>query len=713
MSVAGTHFRADVQGLRAIAVGLVIAGHLATYQIGGSWFSGGFIGVDVFFVLSGFLITSLMLREADRTGRISLGGFYARRARRILPAATVALVITVLVCAAIAPVVRVNAATQDARWSALFLANWHFSHIGTSYFDNTATSPFQHFWSLAVEEQFYLLWPLLLILVVGRVRRRTLAMLVGLACLASLAWAIHVGMSPDTADRAAAYFSTPARAYELGIGVLLAIVGVPALSPRTRTALGTVGLLTLAIAAMTLNEHSVFPGWRALIPALATAALLAAGSGTATPVTRLLSVPPLRFLGDISYSLYLWHFPIIILAPFYLRSVTSISLRAAVEVVLMLAFAAASYYAVERQFLGRGVIAGWLRERRALALWPIALLVILAGTAEASGYSQHQQEQQVADAKAWWSKHPQVRLTVAPTSAPAASPQAVTDELSQAISIARQGAPLPPGIRPAHLRDDVWQRNDRYLCDPDPRRASTCTLGDPRASRTIAVVGDSHAAMWLPALDAIGHREHIKIVRYVMVGCGPYRVVQASAHLDQPTCDAFRDWTLDQLATLHPDTVILGARGYLFVKQHSTDTVESQWRRGVTETVTAIRPLTKQVILLGDDPARIDPLDCLTDPDGTELSCMNVPRGPEIKSNSVTKEVGEAAGGRYVDILPLVCAADACPLLVGDDIVYQDGSHLTITWVKHLTRAFEDLLQPLITGPKQSNRRSLATASDG
>ena len=362
----------------------------------------------------------------------------------------------------------------------------------------------------------------------------------------------------------------------------------------------------------------------------------------------------------------------------------------------MLALASASYYLVEQRFLGRGALARGLREKRALILWPAALLLVVAGTSGAADYSHHQQDEERAASTAWWSTHPEADLGISPTSPPAASVRAVSRELSQALAVAHQGAPLPPDIKPNRLRNDVWQRNGRYLCSPDAQQAAACVLGDPNASRTVAVVGDSHAAMWLPALDEIGRREHLKIVRFILVSCAPYRVVQPSPHLDQQTCDSFRDWTLSELTALQPDTIILGARGYLFLKQQGADDVASQWQRGVTETATAMRPLTQHLILLSDTPARTDPLDCVTDPESSESSCAGSPTGSEIDSNKVTREAGEAAGGHFVDVSPLVCTADECPLFVGGDVLYRDGSHLTITWVKHVNRALEQLLRPLV-----------------
>ncbi|WP_141014897.1 acyltransferase family protein [Nocardioides sambongensis] len=223
--------RLDIQGLRAIAVLTVVADHAGVGPL-----SGGFVGVDVFFVLSGFLITSLLVREADRSGRISLLGFYARRARRILPAATLVLVATLAFAAATLSYLRVERIATDVGWSAVFLANVHFSRLGTDYFaEGLPPSPVQHYWSLAVEEQFYLVWPPLLMLVLWLTGRRAaeragagerrriegpVAIVVAVLGVASFAWSVHLLGDNQTA----AYFSSLGRAWELAVGALLAVL---------------------------------------------------------------------------------------------------------------------------------------------------------------------------------------------------------------------------------------------------------------------------------------------------------------------------------------------------------------------------------------------------------------------------------------------------------------------------------------------------------
>ena len=306
--------RRDIQGLRALAVLAVIGAHAA------GWPAGGVLGVDVFFVISGFLITGMLLREAKETGRVSLVGFYARRARRLLPAALVVLIAVAVAGWFMFNRIRGTQTLWDAAWAAAFASNWNFAAQGTDYFADTgAVSPVQHFWSLSVEEQFYLGWPLLLLIALALVGRRRLAVVVGVASAvivaASFGWALVQSDSQATV----AYFSTLTRAWELGAGALVAAL-VPVLRriPRVIGAvaqwLGAAGI----VASLLLIDPTSggFPAPWAAGPVAATALVLAGGVAGDARQRHLfpLTNPVAVFLGDASYSLYLWHFPVVVFA---------------------------------------------------------------------------------------------------------------------------------------------------------------------------------------------------------------------------------------------------------------------------------------------------------------------------------------------------------------------------------------------------------------
>ena len=721
-----TGFRSDVQGLRAIAVGLVVAAHLATYQLAHTHhLAGGFIGVDVFFVLSGYLITQLILREVDRTGRVSLSDFYARRARRILPAATLVLLAVLAFSAVRVPTARLGQTVSDSWWSAFFFANWHFAHIGTSYFHTTSLSPLQHYWSLSVEEQFYLVWPLLMLLLAPRVRRRTLLMVIGTIAAASLAWSVHTTLYAGQAGRAAAYFSTPARAYELALGALLAAAPMPVLPRWSRLVLGLGGLGALVWATVGFRAGAAFPGWEALVPTLATAVLLVAGQGSPTVVTRMLAMRPMRHLGDISYSVYLWHFPVIVLAPFYLPVAWPSGVRVGIELVLILGLSAASYRLVEQPFQQRRVHLV-STGRRGLVLWPAALLLVLAGTSVATGYAHHLQHQRAEAAAAWWAAHPQQAAVTEPATdsktgqgsgggrsadrAVVPVPD-VAGELSAAVQLAEQGAPFPPGLSTAQLSADGWQTTFHCYASetvnrpPHPPTSPQCVLGDPSAHRTLAVVGDSHAGMWLPALGPIAAAEHLRLVPFIKVSCSPYAVTQFNVLTPAATCADYRAWTLRQLRRLKPDGIIVAARGELYMGPPGTASVDEQWQSGMTQVLTEFKQITPHLIVLGDILGRgSQPADCLTQPGYRELDCLRPPSSIETHSNAVTAAVAQSLGASYIRTLPLVCTPRECPLLVGTTVLYRDDSHVTRTWVLHVLPLLASLLHAPLAAVASSGR---------
>ncbi|WNY33835.1 acyltransferase [Curtobacterium flaccumfaciens] len=408
-SVQTRSFRPDIQGLRGIAVAVVVLDHAFR------WPSGGFLGVDVFFVISGFVITAGLLREHGRTGRIRLRAFAARRVRRLAPASLLVILVTTAAAWVLLPTSRFASVAADAVASVLAVQNWRLAAAGTDYFAATAAaSPFQHFWSLAVEEQFYLVLPVLLLLLLGRRARRDdrtvgrsarATVVIGGLTVCSLAWAFVAA----AVDPASAYFSTATRAWELGVGVLAAIAVHRARSVRPWVAecMVVIGLGAIAASVLLGRESFGMPAPLALVPTLGTALILVAGAGAGTgtgaeagtgassrsrsrsgpgPTRTAWAAAPLRWrplvgLGAVSYSLYLWHWPFIVLLPLFT------SLPVGIAVVLALLTSIASYATVETAFRHRGLRAT-LQEHRlrlqvgALAALTVLTLVTVSGTAE-------------------------------------------------------------------------------------------------------------------------------------------------------------------------------------------------------------------------------------------------------------------------------------------------------------------------------------------
>jgi peptidoglycan/LPS O-acetylase OafA/YrhL len=336
------HFRPDIEGLRAVAVVAVVLHHVSVAR-------GGYIGVDIFFVISGFLITRLLLDETTKSGRISIAHFYARRVRRILPAATVTILATIFAAYHWLGPSAGNRTADEGSWAAIFCANIHFSIEEDAARGVLSISPLYHLWSLGVEEQFYLIWPglfLLLILSTAGARRRS-SLAISLTIIIIASFALSIALTPQHANWA--YESTLSRAWQLALGAVIAVLAAGASHMRPRwlveivSLTGAVGL----VSYLCLVSDSVpYPGWIAAWPTIAAGLLIAAGCTSWRTVTgRLLASRPLQWIGARSYSLYLWHLPFLIIAAQHSGHLSA-AFRS-VCVVLIVITAALSYRFVE------------------------------------------------------------------------------------------------------------------------------------------------------------------------------------------------------------------------------------------------------------------------------------------------------------------------------------------------------------------------------
>jgi peptidoglycan/LPS O-acetylase OafA/YrhL len=681
----GRHFRPDIQGLRALAVLLVIVAHS-----GFETFSGGFVGVDVFFVISGFLITSLLMREAATKGRISLLGFYARRARRILPAAALVAVVTVLASLVLLPLVRAAEVIKDSVWAAAFAANIRFASVGTDYFaKGEPPSPLQHYWSLSVEEQFYLVWPILLVGAIafagargGRLGRRTPLLLIAGLSLASFGWSVYATYeSPTTA-----YFSTLTRAWELGVGAALGVVMSrgKVRAPRWLVdVIGVLGLGAVLLACFWYTSATPFPGYQALLPVLGTAALLYAG-GTARPgaVSRLLGAPPARVIGDWSYSLYLWHWPILLIAADRL-DVDRLPLdKLLVALALIFGLSALTYRFVEEPFRHARL---WARPRLGVALYPLSLVMVLtvalggrAWIENELGISGDNPAITTADFHGdKLSKDPHVALVQASTLA------------------AEQGQPIPSDLSPPllGLRKDTASLGD---CDYRTGTRELCPSGDVDSDRVMVLVGDSHARAWSPAFNELGRQQGFRTYYFVFSGCSATRAVQAEPQNLRPwaDCEEFKDWVVDTVADLQPEVVvvatsavspIVGADGAPVGLVNDREEFRTLVRDGFAQEIAELEPLTQRLVVLGNTPKLPrEPGVCMSQGDVTLQDCL-FKRGPLMHSIQMDfKAAAREQGVPFVNAAPWFCYELMCPPVIGRTIAMRDSEHMTTEYAVEL-----------------------------
>ena len=674
-------FRADVQGLRAVAVLAVIAAHA-----GVAFLPGGYVGVDVFFVISGFLITQLLVKEASRSGRVSLSGFYARRARRILPAASVVLVATVAASVVWMSVLEAIDLAKDALWSAVFAANVRFAQQGVDYFAaEAAPSPIQHYWSLAVEEQFYLVWPLLVGAVFWLVaRRRTsggaaqprplraLAAMLVVIGVASLAWSLlRTGAEPQSA-----YFSTFTRAWELavGAGVALAVhAGRTLRHRRAAEVLAWGGLVAIVVACSSYDETLPFPGYAAALPVLGSAAILYAGAhpGLPTSAGRLLSLRPMRVVGDWSYSLYLWHWPLLIVPPTALgRDLRPLEVVLLVALTFELAFL--TYRFVERPFQTKQV---WARPRRSLILYPVFLGLV--GSTAGAGWA--------------WSDY---RVSEhGDTPAITTTQFGITDDgpdalVRASVLAARSGQETPSDLTPdlVDLEDSVADVGD---CVYDGESTwELCPHGDDEGDKTLVLIGDSHARAWIPAFDRIAERSGYRAYYLVKSQCNAAFVDPSEAFTGEPwpECEEFHRWTEEQIGELDPDLVVMTSSapitGLMIEGRRSRDLddVAAGLAVGLDDMFRAYTPLTERLVMLVDVPRlSLEPGVCLST-FGSDLGdCAQPPDPTGVRMRALTVDVATTAGVEVVDPETWFCADDLCPTVVGSTITYRDRGHISST----------------------------------
>jgi peptidoglycan/LPS O-acetylase OafA/YrhL len=627
-------FRPDVEGLRALAVGLVIASHAGLPLL-----QGGFVGVDVFFVLSGYLITSLLTQEIVSSGSVNLTRFYARRARRLLPAA---ITMVLGVCGAEAIILNpfMQFRVLKAAFATLFYSsNLYFAILNLQYFDQySATNPLLHTWTLGVEEQFYLIWPVLLLLL-ARPAQRAKRLSMALAMIALLSFTLWMWWA--AVNPVLAFFEMPARIWEFSAGAILAFVPVRWLAGRQRlfSWMGVIGLVAL-LASAELIRDSMFPGYIAAVPVFATLFLLLAGAGAPkSPAARLLSTRPAQGMGRLSYSLYLWHWPVLVIGRQLIPS-NSIAIRLSWIGVSAL-IAAGTYALIENPIRFQP----FLMARSGLTIGLAALGTILC-----------------VGALGTW--------------------RAILHRSEQFRKYDRISRDFPA----------VYRKG----CEPDrtDARPQVCLFGETaHPQSTVVLYGDSHAAQWFPAVLEIADAQHWRLATIIKPGCTPLRLKEEPTRTMEQVCDQWRRAAMQDIENLHPDLVLLssasrhpGAGGKMTVDMRV-------WEQGARDTFATLANHGVKVRFIRDTPTtNFDVTGCLAQAewDGhtrCEGSSPAEALSPEVYAAEV-KAAEDLSQVKFLDLSDQMCGSDRCSLEVNGQVIYRDGDHLTASFSRSLAAAF-------------------------
>lgn len=630
-------FRSDIEGLRGVAVLLIVAFH-----VGIPGFRGGFIGVDIFFVLSGYLITRLLMNEIDKSGGIDLPRFYARRARRLLPSLALMVAVVTAVALIVLPPLEQKTLAGTALAASAYCSNFVLMHQASYYFSAEAHSnPLLHTWSLGVEEQFYLVWPLLVLLGYSKRQSRNPIAVIVAAVALSLAASIWLAYRNPPWG----FYGSPARAWEFGIGGLASLLPSQRLVAHGRTvlALGWFGLAALAGACVRLPAETGLPGGALLIPVLGTSVMLISGAARlGGSVALVLSLPVLRSLGKYSYSWYLWHWPILTLAEACLSSLPLYGRVLCAAAALGLAVRSTRWIENPIRFHPR------LIQRTTWSLG-LALLLTLGGIAISGSWRLLVQRTE------------QFKVFVRP--------------ILDVPRFYQFGCATP--FLDEHLRE--------------------CVFGDVNSSTQVVLLGDSHAAQWFPALETISTQNHWRLVTMIKLGCPAVflRVVQAKLGREEQQCAVWREAAVKRIAEI-------GAHAAIAATSTEYPRMSPQeWFEGTRLLAQKLTSSGVQTLFMRDTPhARFRVPQCMARVAWRGSGNCDLMRSQALEQTVFGIEQAVAKTLPYVwniDLSDQICGPERCEVVQSGRIILRDGDHLAASYVESLAPALAARIVPLIS----------------
>jgi peptidoglycan/LPS O-acetylase OafA/YrhL len=659
-------FRPEIQGLRAVGALLVATFHIWVGRVSG--------GVDVFFVISGYLILGSLLKEGARTGRIDLVGFAYRLTKRLLPAALFVILIVMIAAFFWLPHIRWDPVIKGAVASALYLENWHLIHQAVDYLArDELPSPFQHYWAIAIQGQFYVVFGIALaiwLLLARVVLRRSvgLALPIAIIFVGSLAYSIWL----TRVDQTTAYFSTFTRLWEFALGGLLA-----AFLPRVtltlpmRLILGWIGFIAVLTCGAVLQVATVFPGYAALWPTLGACCVIAAGR-TDSPIAadRILASRPLAYIGDISYSLYLWHWPVLIFYRALFHQTEAGVLDGIAILALAILLSAATQHFIEQPFIRL--------DRKTANPWP------WLGTAAAGAAAV------LLPAGGWYGyvakiKHDELAAPLDLKANPGA--------LAFGGPATLVGAPIRPSPLAARNDKPVSYDDDCHQ-SLSSKRAVACVYGDPKAETSIAIVGGSHSLMWLPAFQDIAARDDLKIITITKSSCRFSSWYEGGTVEFKEACANWNQQAMAKVLELKPDAIFTTATAGVGPEERIPEGYADRWK--------ALGEAGIQVLAMRDTPwFQSDSAECV-ETEGADSDLCKRPRAQLLTTPNPIETAGALPPNvHYIDLTRFFCNDEICPPVAGNVLIYADLNHITATYARTLSGPLEDaVVQALHLSPR-------------
>ncbi|HET6619465.1 MAG TPA: acyltransferase family protein [Dongiaceae bacterium] len=648
-------FRPEIQGVRALGALLVASFHI--------WFGRVSGGVDVFFIVSGYLILGSLLRQAEKTGRIDLIGFAYRLSKRLLPAAFFVILAVLLGAWLWLPQTRWEFVIKEAVASTLYLENWRLIRQSVDYLArDELPSPFQHYWAISIQGQFYVIFGIGIALhlylsrkAIGRAWNPLI--LIGAIFAGSLAYSIWLTI----VDQPTAYFSTFTRLWEFALGgILAAVLPRLSLSYGTRLFLGWIGFVAILSCGAVLQVATLFPGYAALWPTFGACCVIAAGrTGSKVGADAILASRPLAYIGDISYSLYLWHWPLLIFYRAIFNEVEAGLWAGLAILAISIVLSAATQRYIEQPFINL--------ERTTANPWPWLAQAAAAGImilSVAGGWYLY-----VAKVK-----HDEIAAPLDLATHPGA------------LAFDRPASSTGADIRPGPL----WVRDDKPVAYDDGCHQSlessklvTCVYGDKDAPIGIAIVGGSHSLMWLPAFQEIAARRDLKIITMTKSSC-----LFSSAYIGgivafKDQCATWNKQALAKLLELKPSAVFtIATRG-----SGSEETIPQAY----VDPWRALAGAGIQVIAIRDTPwMRFDVAECVEIAGADAAACSRPRKSMLADVNPIQRAKDLPSNVRYIDLSRFFCSDEICPPVAGNVLIYSDAHHITATYARTLGPALEE-----------------------